>query len=54
MTGIPDASGLMFGLLILAAAMVAGCEEIVYGVQDNPEVVRMLGQREVTIMEQKF
>ncbi len=44
----------MFGVLILAAAILAGCEEIAYGVQDHPEVVRMLSKREVTIMERKF
>lgn len=44
----------MFGVLILAAAILAGCEEIVYEMQEHPEVVRALSKREVTIMERKF
>lgn len=52
--GIPFGSGLRVAVLVLAGAILAGCEDLVYAVKDNPEVVRILSTREVTIMERKF
>ncbi|MBC7178509.1 MAG: hypothetical protein H5U14_00175 [Roseovarius sp.] len=52
--GIPFGSGLRVAVLVLAGAILAGCEDLVYAVEDNPEVVRILGTREVMIVERRF